>query len=141
MTSEQTAPQTPLQNLLPVGLYVLESDVLNPKPDRRANQNRLNSFRQWAVWPKGLPLICERDREFGTIRLYPQGGLSTQSLREDEIPADLVASMSRREEKISDYLIRIHKMNYALSILDKLNLDKERVDAIVKEIEEEWDSE
>jgi len=45
--------------------------------------------------------------------------------------------MVRVEEKVSDYLIRVHRQNYALQIIDKLNLSIEQIETILTDLDKE----
>lgn len=130
-------------NILP-GTYHLSADVTNPKPDRRSKDSDPKAWRNYQVWRKGMVFVATEDPEFHRIRVYYRGGYSMDALREDDPGYTLLAPLLVSVvESPSDYLRRLHSSGsmaggFALDILDKLQVDRETIDRLLAEIEDEY---
>jgi hypothetical protein len=123
--------------LLP-GTYRLCKAIENPKPDRRANQHRLTTWRYWAVWPENMVFLVE-DYPGNTQRLTARGGLGC-FWPHDPAWSVLVPLLERVEEQASDFILRrcdSQAGRYALQILDRLQISIPEIERHLTEIEQE----
>lgn len=126
------------------GTYKLVHDVANPKPDRRVNQSRTESWHGWVTWPAGLVFVVEeyalREEEAPVRRVFARGGFSHFALIQgDPGFSALEPALARIEESPSDYLKRTERgsvSSIALAILDRA-LTTEQVRRIISQLEEE----
>lgn len=119
------------------GTYKLVHDVANPKPDRRVNQSRVESWHGWVTWPAGLVFVVE---EAPVLRVFARGGFSQFAfIQGDPGFSALESALARIEESPSDYLKRTERgsvSSMALAILDRA-LTTEQVRQIISQLEEE----
>lgn len=130
------------------GTYILTQNVNNPRPDRRANQDRLTSWESWTLWPKGMKFIIELDAETNRNRICPSGGGYYKTPQGDPRFPVLIEYLEPVQEKPSDTVKRLAgsdgiTRSLALAVLDALAdvLTTEKIEAIVHEIEDKWASE
>lgn len=126
------------------GTYILTEDVHNPSKDKRQNQDRLSSWKAWAVWPEGMIFIVSKDPEFdGVFRIKARGGI------EDLLPFDsayrlLAEKLEIQVETPSDYVTRVGgsiRLEYAMRLLDKLNPSMYTLADLMREIDEDMERE
>lgn len=109
-----------MNTALKPGTYKLATDVLNPKPDRRV-KHYLHSWRGWVEWPAGMVFCVTQEPGGGLLRIFPQSGYTSTSIRPyEEGFQQLAEALTETVELPSDYLLRLGYNNYALEIIDKL---------------------
>ena len=114
------------------GTYKLSKPVTNPHPDRRANQDRVTSWEDWATWPAGLVLVVEQHPERDAVRLKARGGFKYFSPWDDAFGA-LADAAEPVNEAPSDLVRRLEGSmagGYALEILDRLLTPRAVADAL-----------
>lgn len=90
------------------GTYRLTREVINPRPDRRASQDRISSWEAWTRWPEGMLFVVDIDTEFPTLnRIHPPRGIRKMSLHDAAAFSVLVSALEPVKETPSDYILRV----------------------------------
>lgn len=146
-TTTNTTPETLLINSIPIGstlepgTYMLKESVTNPKPDGRIKQRRVDNWESWPEWKAGMKFIVDMNpapNGKGMNRIYVWGGYHRAD-HYDTRYSSIIMFLEKVEEKPSEFLAR-HSLgmgagNYALEVLDQLNIPLSDIQRAINEID------